>query len=116
MSATTLGIGAVSVLRGVAGDALGFRSVFTLALIPLVLLAIFARHGRDTPRFRTTRLVERRRPGAVPRAHLPRNRWQPQQMILPQACPTRLSSSVTRAADESGATPAAIADHPGVRS
>lgn len=71
-AAYSLGTGAISVLRGVAGEALGFRGVFALALVPLVGLAVFARHARDTPRFQAARAMERRRLGVIPRADLPR--------------------------------------------
>jgi MFS family permease len=71
-AAYSLGTGAISVLRGVAGDTLGFRGVFALTLVPVVVLAAFARSTRDTPRFHATPAVQRRRLGAVPRTHLPR--------------------------------------------
>ncbi len=71
-AAYSLGTGAISVLRGVAGESLGFRGVFALALVPLLLLAVFARHAGETSRFQATRVMQRRRLGAIPRHHLPR--------------------------------------------
>lgn len=47
-----VGAGLVAILRGVAGDALGFRAVLALALLPLVAVLWLGRHVAETDRFR----------------------------------------------------------------
>lgn len=47
-----LGGGLVVVIRGLSGDALGFRGVFALALVPLVLLPVLARWLTEPDRYR----------------------------------------------------------------
>jgi putative MFS transporter len=71
-AAYSLGSGAISVLRGVAGEALGFRGVFALSLVPLLLLVVLGRYVRETPRFAATGAAARRRLGAIPRGLLAR--------------------------------------------
>lgn len=47
-----LGAGLIAVLRGLAGDALGFRAVFALAVIPLVGVLALGRFVTEPDRFR----------------------------------------------------------------
>lgn len=47
-----VGAGLVAVLRGLAGDTLGFRAVLGLALVPLVGVLLLGRHVTETDRFR----------------------------------------------------------------
>ena len=47
-----VGAGLVAILRGVAGDALGFRAVLGLALLPLAAVLWLGRHVAETDRFR----------------------------------------------------------------
>ena len=47
-----VGAGVVAILRGVLGDALGFRAVLGLALLPLVAVLWLGRHVAETDRFR----------------------------------------------------------------
>lgn len=47
-----LGAGLVAVLRGLGEGAIGFRAVFALAAVPLVLLPLVARRLAETDRFR----------------------------------------------------------------
>jgi MFS family permease len=47
-----VGAGLVAVIRGVGSDVLGFRGVFALALIPLLLLPAVARRIREPDRYR----------------------------------------------------------------
>ena len=46
-----IGSGLVAVIRGIGGDALGFRWLFALALLPLVAVLVFGRRVRETERF-----------------------------------------------------------------
>ncbi|MBW3627536.1 MAG: MFS transporter, partial [Actinobacteria bacterium] len=54
LTAAGYGVGAalVAVVRGAAGDALGFRGLFALALVPLVLLPVLARWMSEPDRYR----------------------------------------------------------------
>jgi MFS family permease len=45
------GAGLLAVIRGVAGDALGFRGLFALALVPLCFLPLIASRLEETERF-----------------------------------------------------------------
>lgn len=47
-----VGAGLVALLRGAAGDALGFRAVLALALVPLVGVLLLGRRVAETDRFR----------------------------------------------------------------
>lgn len=47
-----IGAGLIAVLRGLAGDALGFRAVFALAVIPLVGVLALGRFVTEPDRFR----------------------------------------------------------------
>ena len=47
-----IGAGLIAVLRGVAGDALGFRAVFALAVVPLVGVIALGRLVTEPDRFR----------------------------------------------------------------
>jgi putative MFS transporter len=69
-----LGAGLTAVIRGVAGDSLGFRGLFALALVPLLLLPLLDRKVEEPDRFRTlgTRGVDRKRLGFVPERLRPR--------------------------------------------
>ena len=46
------GAGLIAVIHGVAGEALGFRGLFGLALVPLVLVPVLGRWFREPERFR----------------------------------------------------------------
>ena len=46
-----VGSGLVAVIRGIGGDALGFRGLFALALVPLAAVVVFGRGVRETERF-----------------------------------------------------------------
>lgn len=48
-----VGAGAVAVVRGVGGDAVSFRAVFALALVPLLLLPLYSGLVGEPDRFRT---------------------------------------------------------------
>lgn len=60
-----IGAGLIVILRAVAGDRLGFRPLFALALIPLALGPILARHLKETPAYqelgRSQPAISRRR-------------------------------------------------------
>jgi MFS family permease len=47
-----IGSGLVAVVRGVGGDALGWRPLFVLALVPLVLVVVAGRHVTEPDRYR----------------------------------------------------------------
>ncbi len=63
-----VGSGTVTVLRAVLGEALGFRGLFALALVPLVVLVpLLARVVREPPRFvRARALAAGADPAAAP--------------------------------------------------
>lgn len=63
-----LGAGVTALLRGVLGDALGFRLLFLLALVPLALVPLVARLLEEPARFE--RLHEAEEQGVVPRRQL----------------------------------------------
>lgn len=46
-----IGSGLIAVIRGVAGDALGWRALFALALVPLVLVAVAGRRVGEPDRY-----------------------------------------------------------------
>lgn len=78
-AAYAVGSGLVAVVRGIAGDALGFRGVLALVLVPLVLLPLLARRIQEPPRFVAVHSgssgqtpVVRQRLGTVPRPYLGR--------------------------------------------
>lgn len=50
-----VGAGAVAILNGLAGQALGFRGLFLLALVPLVLVLLTSRHLEESSRFATAK-------------------------------------------------------------
>jgi MFS family permease len=54
LTAAGYGVGAalVAVVRGAAGDALGFRGLFALALVPLLLLPVLGRWMAEPDRYR----------------------------------------------------------------
>ena len=67
-AAYALGSGVVAVVRGATTDALGFRGVLLLVLVPLALLPLLRRLMREPPRFVAARRGQpRRRLGAIPR-------------------------------------------------
>ncbi len=62
------GAGLIAVIRGVAEDALGFRGLFALALLPLSLLPVIASRLEETERFEIAHAeATPPRLGAVPR-------------------------------------------------
>lgn len=50
-----VGSGLIAIIRGIGGDALGWRPLFTFALVPLVLVVAASRHVAEPDRFRSTR-------------------------------------------------------------
>src|SRR5690606_23971038 len=46
-----VGSGLVAVIRGVAGDGIGFRGLFSLALVPLVAVVVLGPRVREPDRF-----------------------------------------------------------------
>jgi MFS family permease len=48
-----VGSGLVAVVRGIGGDALGWRPLFALALVPLVLVVLAGRHVAEPDRYRS---------------------------------------------------------------
>lgn len=53
-----LGAGLVAVLRGLGDGGVGFRTVFALAGVPLVLLPLVSRHLTEPERFRVARAAQ----------------------------------------------------------
>ncbi len=67
-----VGAGATAVLYGSAGDALGYRGIFVLAIVPMIALPFVARWVREPDRFVQAAVSNRRRwpvLGAVARAY-----------------------------------------------
>ncbi|MFC0081880.1 MFS transporter [Aciditerrimonas ferrireducens] len=54
-AAYAVGAGSTAVLNSLAGDALGFRGLFVLAVVPLVVLPVVARRAEEPDRFRQLR-------------------------------------------------------------
>jgi MFS family permease len=50
-----IGAGLTALVRGVAGDGLGFRGLFALALVPLAATPLLARHLEEPDRYRRLR-------------------------------------------------------------
>jgi MFS family permease len=72
-----IGAGAIAVLRGLAGEGLGFRGVFALAAIPLAAIPVAGRLLTEPDRFTRRTRVAAGDPvvpviGAVPPSHRPR--------------------------------------------
>jgi MFS family permease len=72
-----VGAGSIAVLRGLAGEGLGFRGVFALAAIPLVAVPVAGRLLTEPDRFTRRTRVAAGGPvvpviGAVPSSHRPR--------------------------------------------
>ena len=72
-----VGAGSIAVLRGLAGEGLGFRGVFALAAIPLVAVPVAGRLLTEPDRFTRRARVAAGGPvvpvlGAVPPSHRPR--------------------------------------------
>src|SRR6266540_3154797 len=59
------GTGAIAVVRGVAGDALSWRGLFALLVIPLALIPLFSRWLEEPDRFRRSRAGAPRQPAAA---------------------------------------------------
>jgi MFS family permease len=59
------GTGAIAVVRGVAGDALSWRGLFALLVIPLALIPLFSRWLEEPDRFRRSRAGASRQPAAA---------------------------------------------------
>lgn len=55
-----VGSGLIAVIRGLGADALGFRGVFALALVPLVAVPFIARRVREPSRYRAAEAAEDR--------------------------------------------------------
>ena len=53
-----IGAGLTALVRGVAGDGLGFRGLFALALVPLVAMPLLARRLEEPDRYRRIRAAE----------------------------------------------------------
>lgn len=53
-----IGSGLIAVTRGVAAEQLGFRGVFALALVPMVLVPLAARRVREPDRYRAEEAAE----------------------------------------------------------
>lgn len=66
-AAYAIGTGLLTIVRGAAADWLGFRGVFFLAAVPLLLLPLLARRVPEPARYETARreAVERRMLGPV---------------------------------------------------
>jgi MFS family permease len=67
-----VGAGATAVLYGSAGDALGYRGIFALAIVPMIALPFVARWVREPDRFVQAAVSNQRRwpvLGAVARAY-----------------------------------------------
>lgn len=62
-----LGGGLVVVIRGIGGQAVGFRGVFALALVPLALLPVLARHLTEPDRYQIQAAAAPAGPGASSR-------------------------------------------------
>ena len=53
-----IGAGLTALVRGVAGDGLGFRGLFALALVPLAAMPLLARRLEEPDRYRRIRATE----------------------------------------------------------
>jgi MFS family permease len=53
-----IGAGLTALVRGVAGDGLGFRGLFALALVPLAAMPLLARRLEEPDRYRRIRAAE----------------------------------------------------------
>ena len=53
-----IGAGLTALVRGVAGDGLGFRGLFALAVVPLAAIPLLARRLEEPDRFRRLRTAE----------------------------------------------------------
>ena len=59
------GTGAIAVVRGLAGDALSWRGLLALLVVPLVLVPLFGRWLEEPDRFERSRAVSRPRAGGA---------------------------------------------------
>ena len=53
-----IGAGLTALIRGAAGDGLGFRGLFALALVPLAAIPLLARHLEEPDRYQRLRATE----------------------------------------------------------
>jgi MFS family permease len=55
-----VGAGLIAIVRGIGADALGFRGVFALALVPLLIIPVVARRIAEPDRYRLAEVAEQK--------------------------------------------------------